>query len=199
MPGYWRQPDLTATAFDEEGYYRLGDAVRLIDADDPQRGLLFDGRIAEDFKLSTGTWVSVGPLRAALLAALAPLAFDVVIAGLNRDFLAVLIFPAIGTCAAFLGLPPAADPRDLVKAPRLRREIAQRLDAHGRENPASSTRIERAMLLAVPPALDRGEITDKGSINQRAVLQHREQLVTQLYLQELNADVIVVRPAGIDV
>jgi feruloyl-CoA synthase len=195
MPGYWRRPELNVEAFDEEGYYRLGDAVRLIDAADPQRGLLFDGRIAEDFKLSTGTWVSVGPLRAALLATLAPLAFDVVITGLNRDFIGLLIFPAIGACAAFLGLPPGGDLEQLVKAPALEREIARRLDAHGRANPASSTRIERAMLLAVPPALDRGEITDKGSINQRAVLQHREQWVTQLYLEPVTPHVIVVRQA----
>jgi feruloyl-CoA synthase len=196
MPGYWRRPELNAQAFDEEGYYRLGDAVRLIDAADPRRGLLFDGRIAEDFKLSTGTWVSVGPLRAALLAALAPLAFDVVIAGLNRDYIGVLIFPAMSACAAFLGGPPAGDAHGVVNDPRLMREIAQRLDAHGRENPASSTRIERALLLAVPPALDRGEITDKGSINQRAVLQHREHLVTQLYLEPVASHVIITRPAG---
>jgi feruloyl-CoA synthase len=196
LPGYWRRPDLTAQAFDEEGYYRLGDAVRLIDAADPRRGLMFDGRIGEDFKLSTGTWVSVGPLRAALLAALAPLAFDVVITGLNRDFIGLLIFPAMGACAAFLGMPPGAGAEELVNAPLLVREIAQRLDAHGRANPASSTRIERAMLLAVPPALDRGEITDKGSINQRAVLQHREHLVAQLYLEQENPHVIIVRQAG---
>jgi len=195
MPGYWRRPELNVDAFDEEGYYRLGDAVRLIDAADPGRGLLFDGRIAEDFKLSTGTWVSVGPLRATLLAALAPLAFDVVITGLNRDFIGLLIFPAIAACAAFLKLPPGADPEELVKAPPLVREIAQRLDAHGRANPASSTRIERAMLLTVPPALDRGEITDKGSINQRAVLQHREHLVSQLYLEPVTSHVIVARQA----
>jgi feruloyl-CoA synthase len=195
MPGYWRRPELNAQAFDEEGYYRLGDAVRLIDAADPRRGLVFDGRIAEDFKLSTGTWVSVGPLRAALLAALAPLAFDVVITGLNRDYLGLLIFPALGACAAFLGLRPGANPEEVTQAPLLVREIAERLDAHGRANPASSTRIERAVLLAVPPALDRGEITDKGSINQRAVLQHREHLVTELYREQAAPHVIVVRQA----
>jgi feruloyl-CoA synthase len=195
-PGYWRQPELTASAFDEEGYYRLGDAVRLIDADDPARGLLFDGRIAEDFKLSTGTWVSVGPLRAALLAALAPLAFDVVIAGLNRDFVGVLIFPAMSACAAFLGLPSVVDAEQVVNSPRLVREIARRLAAHGRTYPASSTRIERAMLLAVPPALDRGEITDKGSINQRAVLQQRQHLVTHMFGAEAAPNLILVPQAG---
>ncbi len=176
-PGYWRQPELTAKAFDEEGYYRLGDAVRLIDPARPQKGLIFDGRIAEDFKLATGTWVSVGPLRASLLAALSPLAFDVVIAGLNRDFLGLLIFPHLTACAAFLGKRLAIDAVDaagMVADRRLICEFTSRLNLHANAHPASSTRVERAMLLEHPPLLDRGEITDKGSINQRAVLQHRE-------------------------
>jgi feruloyl-CoA synthase len=129
------------------------------------------------------------------LAALAPLAFDVVITGLNRDFIGVLIFPAMVACTAVLGLPPRCDPEAVVRDPRLVREVAQRLDAHGRANPASSTRVERAMLLALPPVTDRGEITDKGSINQRAVLQHREHLVTELYLEEVPPHVILVRQA----
>jgi feruloyl-CoA synthase len=195
MPGYWRQPELTQKAFDEEGYYRLGDAVRLIDAAHPQKGLVFDGRIAEDFKLATGTWVSVGPLRASLLAALSPLAFDVVIAGLNRDFLSLLIFPHLSACAAFIGKPHAADAADaaeMVADRRLIREFAARLNVHAEAYPASATRVERAVLLGHPPQLDRGEITDKGSINQRAVLQHREPLVEDLYREDAPAHVIRV-------
>jgi feruloyl-CoA synthase len=195
MPGYWRQPELTAKAFDEEGYYRLGDAVRLIDAANPQKGMVFDGRIAEDFKLATGTWVSVGPLRASLLAALSPLAFDVVIAGLNRDFLSLLIFPHLSACAAFIGKPHAADAADaaeMVADRRLIREFAARLNVHAEAYPASATRVERAVLLGHPPQLDRGEITDKGSINQRAVLQHREPLVEDLYREDPPAHVIRV-------
>lgn len=168
-PGYWRQPELTGQAFDEEGYYRLGDAVRLLDPADATRGLVFDGRISEDFKLGSGTWVSVGPLRAALLSALAPLAQDVVIAGLNEDFIAVLIFPDVQACTRF--------PDDA----RLREEVRQRLATHANRNPASSLSVRRAIVLADPPSLDQGEITDKGSINQRAVLQRRAAAVRDLY------------------
>ena len=192
MPGYWRQPELTEKAFDEEGFYRLGDSVRLLDAAHPQKGLVFDGRIAEDFKLATGTWVSVGPLRASLLAALSPLAFDVVVAGLNRDFIGVLIFPQLLACAAFLERPQPVDAADLIGDERLMREVAGRLEVHARAHPASSTRVERAVLLAMPPVLDRGEITDKGSINQRAVLQHREPFVEDLYRDAPPAHVIIV-------
>ncbi len=195
MPGYWRQPELTAKAFDEEGFYRLGDAVRLIDAAHPQRGMVFDGRIAEDFKLATGTWVSVGPLRASLLATLSPLAFDVVIAGLNRDFLGLLIFPQLSACAAFLGKAHAvgaAEAAAAVADARLIAEFTTRLARHAESHPASSTCIERFVLLVHPPELDRGEITDKGSINQRAVLEHRARLVEDLYREDAPAHVIQV-------
>jgi feruloyl-CoA synthase len=190
MPGYWRQPELTEKAFDEEGFYRLGDAVRLLDAAHPEKGLVFDGRIAEDFKLATGTWVSVGPLRASLLAALSPLAFDVVIAGLNRDFLGLLVFPHLSACAAFLGKSHTADAAELAADQQLIRAIVERLQVHARAHAGSSTRIERVVLLAHPPQLDRGEITDKGSINQRAVLQHRVMLVEDLYSEPPPAHVI---------
>jgi feruloyl-CoA synthase len=192
MPGYWRQPELTAKAFDEEGYYRLGDAVRLIDPQDPRRGLVFDGRIAEDFKLGTGTWVSVGPLRTSLLAAMAPLASDVVIAGLNQDYIGVLIFPDLRACSALVGVTRTPDAAALVNEPQLIKEFAQRLHAHAQAHQASSTRVERFVLLAEPPMLDRGEITDKGSINQRAVLQHRHRRVEELYQSEPPAHVIHV-------
>ena len=109
--GYWRQPELTAQAFDEEGFFRLGDAVRLIDPAQPSRGLKFDGRIGEDFKLASGTWVSVGPLRAELIGALAPIAQDVVIAGLDADFVAILVIPDVDACAAMLALPSHAHAR----------------------------------------------------------------------------------------
>lgn len=180
-PGYWRQPELTAAAFDEEQFYRLGDAVRLLDESDPTRGLAFDGRIGEDFKLSNGTWVSVGPLRAALIAALSPIAQDVVIAGLNAEYLAILIIPDLRGCAQVLGSneTPAYDAviasRDLAAA------IEHRLKEHARQNPASTRCVCRAMLLPTPPSLDKGEITDKGSINQRAVLNHRASCIDALY------------------
>ena len=178
-PGYWRQPELTAAAFDDEGFYRLGDAVRLIDDSDPTRGLIFDGRISEDFKLSNGTWVSVGPLRANLIAALAPFAQDVVIAGHNADYLAVLIIPDAAACAP-------------VRPDELRKELQIRLRAHAQKNAASTRRIRRAILLPSPPSLDHGEITDKGSINQRAVLRHRDELVAALYSRDRVDQVIHV-------
>jgi feruloyl-CoA synthase len=176
-PGYWRQPALTAAAFDDEGFYRLGDAVRLIDESQPTRGLVFDGRISEDFKLSNGTWVSVGPLRAELIAALSPFAQDVVIAGHDADYLAVLIVPEVAVCRG---------------APDLPKELQARLCAHAQRNAASTRRIRRALLLPSPPSLDHGEITDKGSINQRAVLRHREDLVAALYAPDRVADVMEI-------
>jgi feruloyl-CoA synthase len=157
-PGYWRQPELTAAAFDEEGYYRLGDAFVLADEEKPQEGLLFRGRIAEDFKLATGTWVHVGPLRARFIEHFAPLVRDVVFAGEGRSELGALIFPA--------GNPS-------------REELLLKLKTL--ESTGSSNRVARAIVLEEPPSLDAGEATDKGSINQRAVLARRKGIVEELY------------------
>ncbi len=152
-PGYWRSPELTAQAFDEDGYYRLGDAFLY-----EEGGLVFKGRIAEDFKLSTGTWVYVGELRARLIQHFAPLVRDVVITGEGRDEVGALIFPAAAASAEHL------------------RDRLRTLPSTG-----SSNRIARIMLLEEPPSLDAGEMTDKGSINQRAVLARRKSLVAELY------------------
>jgi feruloyl-CoA synthase len=189
-PGYWRQPELTATAFDADGFYRLGDAVRLLDPQDPRKGLYFDGRLAEDFKLGSGTWVSVGPLRAQLLQALAPLALDVVVAGLNEDFLGLLIIPDLAACLTALALDQQISATELCARAELRQRIAASLGAHAIAHPGNSTRIERAVLLSEPPSLDKGEITDKGSINQRAVLQHRAAAVAALFAQQIDPMVI---------
>ena len=179
-PGYWRQPELTSQAFDAEGFYRLGDAVRLIDPADPTRGLKFDGRIGEDFKLANGTWVSVGPLRADLIGALAPMAQDVVIAGLDEDFVAAIVIPDVSACANLLGL---TEPNHgyLARSTELMERLRERLEEHARRNPASTRCVRRAIVLPSPPSLDHGEITDKGSINQRAVLHHRRECVMALY------------------
>jgi feruloyl-CoA synthase len=179
--GYWRQPELTAQAFDSEGFFRLGDAVRLIDPAQPSRGLKFDGRIGEDFKLANGTWVSVGPLRAELIGALAPLAQDVVIAGLDADFVAILVIPDVDACASVLACPRTATRAELAGEPKLLSEMRRRLAAHASANPASSRGVRRARVLPIAPSLDRGEITDKGSINQRAVLRHHADLVAELF------------------
>ena len=193
-PGYWRLPEQSTAAFDDEGFYQLGDAVRLVDPKDPARGLFFDGRITEDFKLASGTWVSVGPLRAQLLAALIPLAQDVVIAGLNRDFLAVLIVPDLRACSHALGLAqPGIDSVELLSSVKLRRRCIGALKAHAAEHPGNSTCVDRAVLLAEPLSLDNGEITDKGSVNQQAVLTRRHSLVEALFESTPPFEVLLVR------
>ena len=191
-PGYWRAPDLTADAFDAEGFYKIGDALKFEDAADPAQGLLFDGRLAEDFKLATGTWVSVGPLRAAVVAHGAPLVRDVVLAGPDRDEVAALVFPDFDACRKLApDLAAGVSAADLLADPRVRQAFARLLDALSAASRGTSTRVRRAILLAEPPYLDVGEMTDKGSINQRAVLAHRAALVEDLYADPPPANVIV--------
>jgi feruloyl-CoA synthase len=181
-PGYWRNPEQTAKAFDEEGFYCLGDALKFADATNPQTGMIFDGRVSEDFKLATGTWVSVGPLRARLVSAFAPLARDVVIAGHDRSEVAALIFPDIAACKVVVG-PEAANlpDADLFAHPAVRQKFAQVLAQLQNDKAGSSMRIKRILLLDELPSIDANEITDKGSINQRAVLTRRATLVEALY------------------
>ena len=169
-PGYWREPELTAAAFDEEGFYRLGDAFRFADPGDASKGFYFDGRIAENFKLNTGTWVSVGALRARFIDHFGEIVRDVVIAGLDRDRIGALVFPDIPTCRAVAGFSEGASVEDLLADMRVRGFFAEKLASFARVSTGSSNRVERLLLLAEPPSIDRGEATDKGSINQRAVL-----------------------------
>jgi feruloyl-CoA synthase len=183
-PGYWHDDALTEAAFDEEGYYRLGDAMRFVDPENPAKGLVFDGRLAEDFKLSTGTWVSVGPLRARILAAAAGLAQDVVITGHDRDFAGALVFPNLVLCREVAALPAQAAASDVLAHPRVVERFQDALAGLARQNTGSSTFVARALLLEEPPSLDAREITDKGSINQKAVIQHRAALVDELYAPE---------------
>ncbi len=180
-PGYWRDPVQTSESFDEEGYYCSGDALKPVDPADPQRGYVFDGRIAEDFKLATGTFVSVGPLRAKVIAAGDPHVQDAVVAGLNRNELGLMIFPRADSCRALAGLPADASLAEVLAAPPVRERFQALVDRLYAEGTGASTRVARALLLVEPPSIDRGEVTDKGSINQRAVLQHRAALVEQLY------------------
>jgi feruloyl-CoA synthase len=194
--GYWRDPEASAKAFDEEGWYRMGDALRFIDETDHAKGFKFDGRIAEDFKLSTGTWVSVGPLRAKIIGHFAPLIRDVVIAGPDRDEIAALAFPDIDGCRAFLGDVGGADDLSaIVVHQRLVEEIRRRLHELAQGATGSSNRIARLMLLDEPPSLDNSEITDKGSINQRAVLARRAALVEELYARAASRRVIAAAEA----
>ncbi|MFZ1196676.1 MAG: feruloyl-CoA synthase, partial [Pseudolabrys sp.] len=189
-PGYWRQDQLTRDAFDEEGFYKLGDALKFVDPNDPGKGLLFDGRIAEDFKLSTGTWVSVGPLRARFIDHFAPYVRDVVFAGADRDDLAALIFPDVEACRKLANLGPDAPLSDIVAAPVVRAKFTELLKKLAGLSPGSSTRVNRAILMAEPPSLDKGEVTDKGSFNQRAVLRNRATAVDELYAVPLSSRVI---------
>ncbi len=181
MPGYWRDAALTAAAFDDDGFYAMGDALGFVEPGDPARGLTFEGRIAEDFKLSTGTWVRVGPLRAALLAALGELVQDVVIAAPEHDDVRVLIFPNVAACRSAAGAPPEAAADAVLAAPDIRSRFTSALAAFSATQAGSSTRVVRALLVIEPPSIDAGELTDKGSINQQAVLQRRASLVDALY------------------
>jgi feruloyl-CoA synthase len=194
-PGYWRDPELTRAAFDEEGFYGMGDSVRLVDAKDIARGFLFDGRLKEDFKLSTGTWVHVGPLRVKVIAHFAPCVRDAVITGEGRDEVAMLAVPDVDACRALAGdLPAEAPLAAIVAHPAVRADLAARLLSFGAQATGSATRVVRAILLDEALSLDAGELTDKGSVNQRAVLQRRAALVQDLYLDPSPAHVI--SPAG---
>ncbi|MCP4620492.1 MAG: feruloyl-CoA synthase [Bradyrhizobium sp.] len=172
-PGYWKAPELTAQAFDEEGFYRIGDAVKFADPARPELGLFFDGRVAEDFKLNSGTWVSVGTLRVAGIAALAPLAQDIVVTGHDGEAVRFLVFPNIAACRAHAGLPDSASAEDVIGHDKVRAAIARGLASLKAQSPNSSGHATRALLLAEPASVDGGEITDKGYINQRAVLTRR--------------------------
>ena len=181
-PGYWRDAALTASAFDEDGFYRLGDAFRFAEPGDAAKGFYFDGRLAENFKLNTGTWVSVGALRARFINHFGEIVRDVVITGLDRDHIAALVFPDVALCRTLAeGLPKDAPVEDLLADPRVRAAFAEKLRSLAQTSTGSSTRIERLLLMAEPASIDRGEVTDKGSINQRAVLRHRAGRVEELY------------------
>ena len=190
-PGYWRNATTTAAAFDEDGYYRMGDAVRLAAPDDPSHGLLFDGRLGEDFKLSTGSWVGVGALRARVIAHFAPYVRDAVITGHARDSVGMLAVPDPEACRRLCPGLEDAPFGDVVAHPAVRAVIADRLTRFIAASTGSATRIDRAILLAEPLSLDHQEVTDKGSINQRAVLARRASLVEELYAPAPGAHVII--------
>ncbi len=179
-PGYWRNAQATREAFDDEGFFCSGDAALWIDTHDLHRGLKFDGRIAEDFKLSTGTFVSVGPLRAKIIAAGAPYVQDVVLTGINGKEVGALIFPG-AACRALSGLGLDASLQDVLESDCVQAHFQGVLDELAAQATGSATRIARAHLLHAPPSIDKGEITDKGSVNQRAVLKHRADLADAMH------------------
>jgi feruloyl-CoA synthase len=193
-PGYWKHPELTRGAFDEEGFYLMGDALKFADPADASKGLLFDGRVAEDFKLATGTWVSVGPMRQSVIGTGAPYVQDAVITGHDRDDVCMLVFPALDACRALCAeLPGDASAAGVLAHPAVREKFQSVLDRVGATGTGSSTRVTRAILLEEPASLDIGEATDKGSINQRMVLKARAALVEELYLEVPSARTLVAR------
>jgi feruloyl-CoA synthase len=187
-PGYWRQPAMTAEAFDEEGFFCSGDGVRFIDDARQQQGLKFDGRIAEDFKLATGTWVNVGGLRAGVIGAGSPYIHDVVITGHDRMQLGMLVFLLPAAAQLSATLPADASPAQMAADPAVRAWLQGLLDRLAKAATGSSQRIDRALLQAEPASLGSGEMTDKGSINQRAVLKRRADLVERLYADAASAE-----------
>jgi feruloyl-CoA synthase len=189
MPGYWKRPDVVA--FDAEGFYQPGDAMRFADPGDPNQGLVFDGRLAEEFKLMTGTWVHVGALRVGLLAACSPALQDAVIAGADRGFVAILAWLNAAGCQKLIGDGAPTTLPELACHELVRAHVARALAQWNAAHPGSSERIARALLLADAPSIDGNEITDKGYINQRLALERRKAEVERAFAAQPDADVIV--------
>jgi feruloyl-CoA synthase len=194
MPGYWKAPDLTAAAFDEEGFYKPGDAMRLIDLAAHDKGIAFDGRISEDFKLTTGTWVHVGVVRTGALAAASPVVLDAIIAGENRAFISMLVWLNIAGCRQLLqqrlGLQAQLTNAEYASHPLIREHVRAGIVRWNAGHPMSSAKISRALLLPDQPSIDANEITDKGYINQRLALEHRRDAVELLFAEQPEPAVI---------
>jgi feruloyl-CoA synthase len=195
-PGYWKRPDLTRSAFDAEGFYQPGDAVRFADAAAPARGIVFAGRLAEDFKLTTGTWVAVGTLRVAVLAAASPALQDAVIAGENRAAITMLAWLNHAGCCRLAGCE--APLAELARHPAVREHVRRALAEWNAARRGSSERIARVLLLPDAPSIDANEITDKGYINQRLALERRKGEVERLYAAVPDAEVLVLAPEAAD-
>ena len=196
-PGYWRQPDKTAESFDEEGFYKIGDALKFVDPDDVNKGFLFDGRVSEDFKLSTGTWVNMAGVRGALVRAFAPMVRDAVLTGLDRNHIGALLIPDLD--AVRRQIPEVRDLADgeALRHPATRTQFRQRLERLAEEATGSSNFVARAIILETPPSADAHEVTDKGSINQRAMMAARANLVEDLYAEPVPDHVLAAnRKAG---
>ncbi len=193
-PGYWRQPELTAQTFDPDGFYIFGDALKFVDPADVNKGFLFDGRFSEDFKLASGTWASVGPLRSHILSHFAPFVRDVVITGHDRDDIGMLIFADADACRALCpSLDRNASPAEIYTHRHVRAHFQSLLETCAANCTSSSTRVTRAVIAEEPPSLDAGEITDKGSLNQRAVLDRRAAIVEELYAPQPSPRILRVK------
>jgi len=190
-PGYWRRPELNEVIFDDENYYRMGDAIAFRDPSNPQKGFVFDGRLNEEFKLSTGTWVRTSMLRTRLIAHFDGLLLDAVLAAPDRDYVAALLFPNLDACRKLCsGLKESALATEIISRLEVRSIFQTRLKSFVSENPGSSTHIRRAILLGFPPCMEAGEITDKGTLNQAAVLKNRALLVERLYQETTDSDAL---------
>jgi feruloyl-CoA synthase len=190
-PGYWRNVDATEAAFDSEGFYKTGDAAELLDPEDPSRGILFAGRISENFKLSSGTWVNVGAVRLAIVEAATPLLDDVVVAGADQDAIGVLAFLNLAAARELTGLPHA-ERAELIAHPTVRERLSALIAERNLRARGGSMRVARVLLLADAPSGPEGEITDKGSLNQRRVLTRRAADVARLYTEPLDPEVLVL-------
>jgi feruloyl-CoA synthase len=191
-PGYWKSPDLTAAAFDAEGFYKPGDAVRFVDPEDPDKGVEFDGRITEDFKLMTGTWVHVGKVRLNALAAASPVVADGIVAGENRAFVGLLAWLNAAGCQSIVGSPEPMTHADLARHPLVREHVRKSIAQLNAQHSESSARIARVLLLPDLPSIDANEITDKGYINQRLALDNRRASVERLFAERPDHEVIVL-------
>jgi len=180
-PGYWRAPEQTRAAFDDDGFFCSGDAIKWLDPEQPDLGFVFDGRVAEDFKLHTGTWVSVGPLRLRIAHEGAPYVQDSVITGHDRSEVGMLILPNLAHCRTLAGLDAQASAEAVLASAPVRDFFQKLTDRLASQGTGSANRVARALILTEPLSLDNGEVTDKGSINQRAILKHRAALVEAMY------------------
>src|SRR5260221_9690534 len=191
-PGYFGQPDLTKKMFDEEGFYCIGDAGMFVDDNDPLQGIIFAGRVVEDFKLTTGTFVHVGSLRTDAIAAATPAVHDALVAGQDRAFIGLLAWPNLHACRPIVGNADATCD-DVIRHPEGLPSVTRGLEGSNAPCTGSSMRVARAILMAEPPSIDGNELTDKGYINQRAGLDRRAALVEKLYADHPGEDVIVLQ------
>jgi feruloyl-CoA synthase len=190
MPGYWRNPEATQKAFDKEGYYCTGDALKFVDENDPNKGMIFDGRIAEDFKLNTSTWVSVGVLKGKLIEAGKGLIQDAVITGHDRAYIGAIVFPEMNYCRKLARLDNTADVKTIVNTPSVIAALQAVLNTFAKQNTGSSTLVKRALFADFTLSIDKGEITDKGSINQRVILTNHADCVELIYRNTVDLPVL---------
>jgi feruloyl-CoA synthase len=192
FPGYWRQPELTAKVFDEEDFYCTGDALKFVDVNDANKGMIFDGRITEDFKLTTGTWVNVGVLRAQIIAAGNGLIQDVVLTGHDNEFIGAIIFPGIDHCKKMMDNKNATL-QDIIKHATVKQKLQEVLHTLAAKSTGSATLVKRAVFADFTLNIDKGEITDKGSINQRQIIQNHPEIIKRLYAKDIDDRVIEIK------